>query len=136
MYPQRVSITPVKRRLDYRAALGIVEESPSKNRPTQAGRRYFQPGRKPDIEVESIYTESGESEYTDDYTLEDDDDEYTDGSSYYDDSEDESYERALSVFSRRGNKQFTNEKRRTPYSIRDNLSRSVLQNKNIANQMN
>ena len=90
------------------------------------------------VDEDSIYTESGESEYTDDYTLEEDD--YTDGSSYYDDSEDESYERALSVFSRRGNKQYTgnkNNQRVSPYNIRDNIQnhgRALAQNKNIQNQ--
>lgn len=120
MYPQKVSVTPVKRRLDYKAALGIVDQSPNKN-------RY--------ADHDSIYTDSA-SDYSDDYTI--GDSEYTDGSSYYDDSEDESYERALSVFSRRGNNHYTAEKRRTPYNIRDNIQNGgdVLQNRNMDNQMN
>lgn len=112
MYPQKVSITPVKRRLDYKAALGIVDESPKK-------RGVALVSRPRPYDQHSIYTESGESEYSDDYTI--GEEEYTDGgSSYYDSSSDESYERALSVFSRRGNNQFS-VKKRTPFNVRDNI---------------
>ena len=49
-YPENLSITPVKRRLDYKAALGIVKESPG-------GRKVIQI-RSHRVEEESIDTES------------------------------------------------------------------------------
>lgn len=84
----------MRRRLDYEAALGVIDLSGSKNR----GDYQFKPNQR----APSVYSESGDSEHSDDYTLEEDDDGYTDGSSYTDGSEDESYERALTVFSRGG----------------------------------
>lgn len=86
-----MSITPVKRRLDYKAALGIVKESPG-------GRKVIQI-RSHRVEEESIDTESQRSEYSEEYTLEED--EYSEESSQYDESEDDSYEKAMTVFSRK-----------------------------------
>lgn len=134
LYPQKVSLTPVKRRLDYKAALGIVDASPKKN---NFGSNFQYSSNGPKTEEESYYTESGESEYSDDYTLEED--EYSDESSYYDESDDESYERALSVFSRRVNQNYgpNNAQRSSPYSIRDSIQNhrgALTPNKNIYNQ--
>lgn len=112
MQPSKLTVTPIRRRLDYKAAIGIVKQSSS-------GGKIIQIRSHHPLD-DSLESESQDSELSDDYTLEED--ESTEAVSNYDQTEEEFRRKGMNYVSRYSQEKFGDSKS-TPFSIRDEITR-------------